>query len=30
MEPGQVIALLIVVAVPAIFLLYVFRRWFSY
>jgi len=30
MQPGDVIALLITVLLPTVFLLYVFRRWFSY
>lgn len=30
MLPGDLIALLITVLLPTIFLLYVFRRWFSY
>jgi hypothetical protein len=30
MMPGDVIALLITVLLPTVFLLYVFRRWFSY
>jgi hypothetical protein len=30
MLPGDVIALLITVLLPTVFLLYVFRRWFSY
>jgi hypothetical protein len=30
MQPGDVMALLITVLLPTIFLLYVFRRWFSY
>jgi hypothetical protein len=30
MNPGDVIALLITVLLPTIFLLYVFRRWFTY
>jgi len=30
MNPGDVIALLITILLPTIFLLYVFRRWFSY
>src|SRR3954463_8655231 len=30
MNPGDVIALLITVLLPTLFLLYVFRRWFTY
>jgi hypothetical protein len=30
MQPGDVMALLITVLLPTVFLLYVFRRWFSY
>ena len=30
MNPGDVIALLITILMPTVFLLYVFRRWFSY
>ena len=30
MGPGDVLALLITVLLPTVFLLYVFRRWFSY
>lgn len=30
MQPGDVLALLITVLLPTVFLLYVFRRWFSY
>jgi len=30
MHPGDVIALLITVLLPTVFLIYVFRRWFSY
>ena len=30
MNPGDVIALLITVLLPTVFLIYVFRRWFSY
>lgn len=30
MLPGDVLALLITVLLPTVFLLYVFRRWFSY
>ena len=30
MHAGDVVALLITVLLPTIFLLYVFRRWFSY
>jgi hypothetical protein len=30
MHPGDVIALLITILLPTIFLLYVFRRWFSF
>ena len=30
MNPGDVMALLITILLPTIFLLYVFRRWFSY
>jgi hypothetical protein len=30
MQPGDVIALLITVLLPTIFLIYVFRRWFSF
>jgi len=30
MNPGDVIALLITILLPTVFLLYVFRRWFSY
>ena len=30
MQPGDVMALLITILLPTVFLLYVFRRWFSY
>lgn len=30
MQPGDVMALLITVLLPTVFLLYVFRRWFTY
>lgn len=30
MQPGDVMALLITVLIPTVFLLYVFRRWFTY
>lgn len=30
MQPGDVMALLITVLLPTVFLIYVFRRWFSY
>jgi hypothetical protein len=30
MNPGDVIALLITVLLPTLFLFYVFRRWFTY
>jgi hypothetical protein len=30
MLPGDIVALLITILLPTVFLLYVFRRWFSY
>jgi hypothetical protein len=30
MEPGDVFSLLIALTLPTIFLIYVFRRWFTY